>query len=115
MCQNMEVPYLSVQIAGSFRVMWIYFIVEWSLIQSSIRPVYSSVTDPDPVGSGRIRSFWVTRIQIQENTRSVSFIHKKAPEILISSLYKIQFIYLQFRQKKFLPLILSVIRCLELV
>ena len=42
-------------------------------------------------GSGRIRSFWVTRIRILENTRSRSgsFIHKKTPVIQIFSLNKI--------------------------
>ena len=37
----------------------------------------------------RIRSFWVTRIRIRENTGSGSFIYKKTPEILIFLLYKI--------------------------
>ena len=61
----------------------------------------------------RIRSFWVTRIRIRENTGSGSFIFKKTPEILIFSFYKI--VWNTVSSKYLLSLILSVIRCLDLV
>ena len=82
----------------------------WSLNRRKLNfKVGTRVADSDPVGYGRIRSFWVTIIRIRERNR----IQILYPQKYHCNSYKS--VYNTLVKIIFNSLILSVIRCLNLV